>query len=283
MHRKGFPRALVILAVLHAAIADPTLAQEPLRLRFAPPGYSPVAVVFQTHTRAVGSNGQAYEFADLGLMTELALEVQEGVQVLHITYDSLLVRAREGNGVWREFALPPNDSLWMQLRLDDRGNLIGTNGRRLPSLTDPVALVTGLRGMVLPEQALRVGERWEARVAIALPRSPSDAGARLLDALLTDAVLTLDSIVTRANDTLGYVTATAQVERTTVVDPYGREPARWVFAGELTASLIWSTGWNVFVAGMNRYLVRARRPASPGGTEAATLEWETTTRYQVRP
>lgn len=272
---------LVVVCLLGSSAAA---AQDGLVLRFVPADDAPVAIQFQTVASAAGSNGKHYEFADLGLMTGVLVGTRDDVRVFHLTHDSIRVRAREEAGPWREFVPPVGDSAWMQVRVDDRLTVLGLTGRGLPGFTDPVGVLTGVRGLALPEGSVGIGESWQARTAVPLPAGPGGSSVESSLALVAETAVTLDSIAIRAHDTLGYLSIAGIVEPMTVVDPLGRDRAQWSFSGEVSGALIWSTGWKSFVAGTHRARVHARRQNGSGPDAVHdTLGWEMTTRYRVRP
>ncbi len=273
-----FVGGMCALVVAPATWAD----RDTLLLRFAPRNDEPVSILFQTHTR-FRAGERAKEFADVGGMTEIPLGVVNGAQALHLRYDSMRIRSREPPASWREWRPEMGDSGWMQVRVDDRLRVTGTSGRPHPGITDPVALITGVRDLELPERPVAAGDRWQTTASVRLPTGMhANDGAASPARLIANATAWLDSVRIRPYDTLGFVTVEGTFRRTTVTDPLQTERAAWSYTGDIIASLVWSTGWNAFVSGTNRSRIRARR-REPTAPSDQTLEWEITTRYRVQP
>ncbi len=279
---RSIPASLWWAGLVLVMPLDASAAQDTLRLRFAPPDETSIVIAFQTHTRASQSGSPAAELADLGHVTGVPLGMVDGAHVVHLRYDSVRVRSRQPHAQWRERRPAVGDSGWSQIRLDDRMRVVAVSGWQRAGLTDPIALLTGVRDLELPDRPLRAGDRWHARPSVRVPHVPGTAmtGGKLV----ADALVTLDSIVARPYDTLGFVTVQGAIHRTTVVDPVGARRVSWSYSGDLAGSLVWSTGWNVFVSGTNRSRVSASKHATRAADRGAeTLAWETTTRYRVQP
>lgn len=261
--------------------------QSPLDLTYDPAPDIAVRISFFTAVSLNSSAGRLLETADLGVVSATPLALADGGTVIHLAYDSLKARVRATDGRWRESAVRGGDSTnWKQVRIDDRMRLLGSGtGTELPAVTSLVDILTGLPGLTLPEQPLPVRGGWvsEAR----LPHRggtafPPNVGA--LSSLTFWTRLTLDSVVIRELDTLGFITARGHAQIDSDLDPQTTD-LLVVLDGQLEGNLVWSTGWGTFVSGMQRtsvrYLTARTSDSAAGGREELTLRL--TTRFQVRP
>ncbi|NIM52381.1 MAG: hypothetical protein GTN62_13820 [Gemmatimonadales bacterium] len=277
---------LVLLALPHSAVA-----QDSLRLQFSPVRGVRIHRVFQAHTRTtvsrVDSAGamqtSTRETAELGGMTQVALEGPDGGLVVHLTFDSLRARMREGGERWRERQVGQPDSLWIQVRIDRRMRVLGTNaGGDAPGAKLLVPLLTGVPGLVLPEQWVKAGDRWTARLEVPLDafggRPPTIAYVPTLAGRTTFAV---DSVIARARDTLAYVEFAGAFAPKKVADAHGTALS---YSGGVQGALVWSTGWGAWVSAATRLRVvvsMAGAGATPGPTRGR-ITVETTIRESVR-
>ncbi len=256
--------------------------QETLLLRRRPDLKVTVHTIFQTVTRVTSSSGRNSETADLGVMSFTETTDGFGREVLHLTYDSVLVRIRN-DGSWREFAVERADTAWVQVRMDERMQVTQMHvGGSLVGVTQLLPVLTGVPYLVLPERALRVAEGWTSETEISVPGAGMDKGSAL-PGILGRAHLTLDSIVARTNDTLGFVSVTGVFGPTTLVAAGGT--SKLLASGHLMGQLVWSTGWGLFVSGatQTRLEVSRQRGGSREDEVGDSLTLEKTTRYQVRP
>lgn len=272
--------ALVALAFL--ALPQGLAAQDSLLLRYSPVPGVKVHRVFQSHTRitGVGATGEAAgpvrEAADLGGMTEVALPGPDGELIMHLAYDSLRARMREGGESWREYEVASLDSLWLQVHLDSLMHVVeATAGGDRPGSGMLVHLLTGLPGMELPRAWLHEGDYWSARLEFPLGElvghAPVDAPSALLGA---ETDFRLDSLTARDRDTLAYVRFSGAFTPTTLRREDG---STLQFAGATTGTLVWSTGWRGWVAAAVRLQVVV------GVTERGRISLETTVRQSVLP
>ncbi len=273
---------LAVIALAALALPHSLAAQDSLLLRFGPvPGVS-VHRVFQSHTRVTDIDaagevaGPSREAADLGGMTEVALPGPEGALIVHLAYDSLRARVREGEDPWREYQVAALDSLWIQVRMDSRMHVVeATAGGDRPGSGMLVHLLTGVPGMELPRAWLRPGDYWEARLEYPLGelvgRAPVGAPSAVLGA---EMVFRLDSLSARAQDTLAYIRFSGPFTPATLRRQDG---ATLQFAGATTGSLVWSSGWRGWVSAAVRLQVIVRTP------EQGRLSLETTVRQSVLP
>ncbi|MFC1640226.1 hypothetical protein ACFL3B_05645 [Gemmatimonadota bacterium] len=269
----------------------PTLlvGQGQLQLRYDPVRDVAVHTAFQTVTMATSGDGRVIETADLGSVRAIALELAEGGTVIHMAYDSVKARIRSDGGTWREFNVPDADSAWVQASIDDQMQISGTrSGSRLPAVTGLLDILTGVPGLTLPEQPVRVGGAWMVeselteRMAVSVPQ-----GIGELPPLKFSTRITLDSAVQRAQDTLGYFTVSGYVRPISEADVRDLETEGLTVSSEMTGQLVWSTGWHGFVSGANRVkmeIVKSRSSINPTIERVEPeLVVRITTRFQIRP
>ncbi|KPJ96445.1 MAG: hypothetical protein AMS18_00905 [Gemmatimonas sp. SG8_17] len=259
-------------------------AQSALLLRHEPVQDLRVRTVFQTVTRIDGVE-RVVEAADLGVMSGVALAGLEGDLVWHLAYDSLIIRTREAIGEWSEFSVPGAESVWAQVHLDDRQRVSGVlHGEPVAGITGLVGVLTGMPDLALPEGSLLAGETWSSKITTEPLGVISTVGSvPELPAVAVLSQLTLDSIVVRANDTLGYVSVWGRVQPTSIVTINGEHPSRLTLSGTLSGNLVWSTGWSLFVSGARRMSLRMERGAAGVQSEKEIITVVKTTRHQIRP
>ncbi len=91
-------------------------------------------------------------------------------------------------------------------------------------------------------------------------------------------MVTVDSLVARANDTLAYLSVRGGFA------PRAAQGAGGASGGDVVGSLVWSTGWSTFVSGAMRIRLRVGLGGSAGAPdEEVGLLLERTVRHQVRP
>jgi hypothetical protein len=271
---------LVTLALL--ALPHALAAQDSLLLRYHPVAGVKVHRVFQSHTRmtGVGTAGEAAgpvrEAAVLGGLTEVALPGPDGALIMHLAYDSLRARLREGEEAWREYEVDTLDSLWLQVSLDDRMRVVeATAGGDRPGSGMLLHLLTGVPGMQLPGGWLREGQYWSARLEFQLSELVGHAPLEAPSALLgVEMDFRLDSVTARDQDTLAYIRFSGALTPTTLRRQDG---STLQFAGATMGTLVWSTGWRGWVA------AAARLQVVVGVPERGRLSLETTVRQSVLP
>jgi hypothetical protein len=259
-------------------------AQGALRLRHEPVQDLRVRTIFQTVTRIDGV-GRAVEAADLGVMSGVALAGVEGELVWHLAYDSLIIRTREATGEWSQFSVPGAASAWAQVYMDSRQRVSRVlRDEPVVGITDLVGVFTGMPDLALPEGTLRVGETWSGEITIEPLGGIATVGSvPELPAVTVVSQLTLDSIVRRARDTLGFISVLGRVQPTSIVTINGEQPGRLTLSGDLLGNLVWSTGWSLFVSGARRMSLRMERGSAGVQSEKEIITVVKTTRHQVRP
>ncbi len=272
----------VIVGLCLLGLPGSLRGQESLLLRRKSDLTVTVHTVFQTVTRVSSSSGRNTETADLGVMRLTETTDGAGREVLHLTYDSVLVRVRN-RGPWREFAIENADTAWVQVRMDERMQVTQMNvGGSLVGVTELLPVLTGVRYLVLPERELRPSEGWTSQTEISVAWAGMDKGSAL-QGILGRAHLTLDSIVARTSDTLGFISVTGVFGPTTLVGAGSTTNLR--ASGHIKGQLVWSTGWGLFVSGatQTRLEVSRQTRGAPEDGIGDSLTLEKTTRYQVRP
>lgn len=275
-------RSLALLALAAVAL-PPMVAAQPVALRYRAMAGEQIDRLFQVHVRATATvpdgGVQAREMARLGTMRERSLASPDDRYVLHLSYDSLLVRQRLADGPWTESRVVLGDSLWVQLALDQQMRVEHRVGQG-DSTEGPLLqhLATGFTGLVLPERRVQPGAVWQ--LELALPAVVATAGVAPGPAVATlpmEARVMLDSVVARERDTLAFLTLGGTITPSRV---HGAEGATVRYEGDARASLVWSTGWGTFVSAATR-TVLAILVETAGRQSSLTIE--TTIRQAVAP
>jgi hypothetical protein len=273
---------LILLSVLLSTLS----AQGSILLEHEPGFDVEVRVLFQSVAHVTQANGATVEVADLGSFRGISLQGRDGEQVWHLAYDSLLVRTRDSTGNWREFTVPDAAAAWAQIHMDQRLHITSAEQNRpTVGLTDPVGVLTGAPGMTLPSEPLAPGATWHHELIGSLMGGLS-GGVRLPDipTLTVAAETTLDSLSVRNRDTLAYLTLAGQIRPTSIVRVTGDDPGRFNISGGLLSSLVWSSGWGLFVSGATRVrLVMRRIREQDPQSERGVVTVIKTTRFQVQP
>ena len=257
------------------------MAQEALLLRHNPTAGTIVRTAFETVTIVWAFDGRRFESADHGIVQRTALQGPRGEAVVHLAYDSVRTRTRDSNGQWREFLVSGADSSWIQVGLDERMRVTGTNqGKQLSGVTGLMRILTGIPRLELPEGSLTAGDGWSNPTVVSvIPGLRNETVPPTINGI---AQIVLDSMVVRSRDTLGFLSLNGQFPAATFVDVIG--PGRVTASGDLVGSLVWSTAWNGFVSGVSKtrmVVVRASSDDEVEGGEKLVLE--ATTRHQVKP
>ena len=260
-------------------------SQDSLLLRHAPILNAPIVTAFRTEARITDGQGLTVETGDLGAMKRIALPGPSQSPVLHLSYDSVRTRVRDGNGKWREFIVHGVDSAWVQITLDEQHRVQNrTSGAPLRGVTPLVDIVTGLPQMTLPRHPLVVGFEWRTETVTPLGSGTVSAGT-IQPTFRTRAVLRLDSVQVRDSDTLGFLTVRGTVGPGAFVRTTGPRRIRLEVSGDVVGSFVWSTGWRAFVSGANRTRLSVFREYEQTNADQniGELTVETTTRFQIRP
>lgn len=275
--------SLALMAVLFATGVQ---GQESVEFVHAPEFDAAAHVLFQSVARIAGAGRNTIEIADLGSFKGVSLAGRDRELVWHLTYDSLRLRTRDTAAGWREFTVPDAPSAWAQVHVDDRLRVTSVR-RNQPTtgLTDPVGILTGIPGMLLPDVPLRVGGGWSTEIRGSVTGGLS-AGDDLpeIPTLTVVLELVLDSAQARTRDTLAYLTLSGEIQPTSIVKVTGDDPGRFDLSGHINGSLVWSSGWSLFVSGATRVRVDiVRADTETKGEVADGVTMVKTTRYQVQP
>lgn len=273
-------RSILLLVSLCAA-GPSAAAGQAIRLEYrAEPGEQ-VARLFQAHVRVTASDPdgtiRTREVAKLGSMREQVLSASGGRYALHLRYDSLVVRQREGSGRWQESGVALSDSLWTQLVVDTRLRVQRRVGRGEESEAQLLQhLTTGFPELVLPEEPVRRGSSWDLQFEWSAAAATAGAapGAAVLP---VQASVVVDSLVPRTEDTLAYVTVRGTITRSRVRTADGGTVS---YYGETGGTLVWSTRWGTFVSAATRTSVAALVEA---GERRSQITIDTTIRQAVVP
>ncbi len=284
----------LVLTLVCLGSARAASAQETFTFEFRPVVGTSLLVVSNVEGELVFRDVPFVEVDTAGTLTSFAARRREIVEdlgdatVVAFTYDSshAQYRVRTGGG-------------WIELR--PRHGAVGPYrwlvDRQLQrSLIDPppdlwdLNLVSGVTGMVelpLPEGPVTIGERWPVYFQFPITTQvPSSSPLTIATALPAQGVAMLDSLVVRAMDTLAYVTASLGVGPTTVPAAYGGDdgdlPVQ--LSGTVTASLIWSTGWQAWVSGIQSIKIDHRvQIGQDEAIGAPTMQANLTSRFRIRP
>jgi hypothetical protein len=273
-------RRLVTLVAVSLLFAAPVAAQGAVALRFEPPHGLVIRRVFQEHVRITvdegpGSTPRVRETAQLGGVTQSALEVGDKTMV-HVQLDSLRVREREAGGAWQERAVTTVSGAWVQLDADDRMQL-ALRGRP-DSLAEHllVQLVTGVRGLVLPERPMRRGMQWRGVAEFPIGAGLDDSESPVT----TRMTFRIDSIVARAHDTLVYIGLGGDAVPRDERRPDG---AVLEYRGTVTGSIVWSTGWSGVVSAATRFTVQGEIRSRGAPEAVGRVHVDRTLRQVVLP
>jgi hypothetical protein len=289
-----FGAVRIVVAMAWLGLADGLSAQQTFQFQFRPPVGSRLVVVANIEGELVFRDVPFVEVDTVGNFTSFATRSRTVVEdlgdasVVSFTYDSSYAqyRVRPGGG-------------WIELR--PRQGKVGpyrwlVDHHLQRALIDPppdvwdLNVASGLTGMVelpLPEEPVVIGERWP--VSFQFPfttQVPSRSPLIIAIALPAQGVAVVDSVVARATDTLAYVTASVGVGPTTVPAAFGAEggdlPVQ--LSGSVTASLIWSTGWQAWVSGIQTIKIDHRvRVSADDDAVAPTMQSNLTSRFRIRP
>jgi hypothetical protein len=205
-------------------------------------------------------------------------------RVVELRYDSLKSRARLLGQAWKE-GMPQATGRPIRLTVDSTLAIEPGAAAALPA--DPVAAggILSWNGVSLPGRVVAPGDTWTVNVTYRLPGEL----AQLLEIALPDSVravatVSLDSVAARGADTLAYLTVKHPIGPVTLPARDAGDSATVELAGSQAASLVWSTGWNAYVAGAGqaRVIGRLRSVNRAGTPRMAELTWSLGVRLTVR-
>lgn len=239
--------------------------------------------------REINEAGQPVGDSVVGEMTASAgithqvVAAEGGSRVVELRYDSLKSRVRLLGQAWKERA-PQATGRPIRLTVDKRLE-IESGADALPADPAAGAGILSWNGVALPGRVVAPGDTWTVSVTYRLPAEL----AQLLEITLPDslpaaAAVTLDSVAARGADTLAYLTVKHPIGPVTLPASDAGDSATVELAGSEAASLVWSTGWNAYVAGAGqaRVIGRLRSVNAAGTPRMAELDWSLSLRLTVR-
>jgi hypothetical protein len=159
-------------------------------------------------------------------------------------------------------------------RLEASGRTGGQGGDS--AFLDALTVTSGGFAFWLPDTLIPVGGEWTAGFRFPLGAHLS-AGGKIASSgsIAGRGTAVLDSLVPRGGDTLAYLTVRAVASPTPLVIAAEGGVGTGIFSGGFSAALVWSTGWNAFVAaatnGRVTGTVSITRPEGPPVNGALTL------------
>jgi hypothetical protein len=288
-------------ACLAMAVPSPTHAQQSIVLRYRPQPRTRVHTLWWIQGRTTLREGAPevtaldsimVETELLRSLTSQVLEERGDYFVVRVRHDSTRGRARPVGGVWRDIPGLGDRVTEIQMLVDARLRVADLQVTAGDSLTPfEIQVLRGYASSLeftLPDSAIAAGDTWTADIVLPVVGArgfgeETPVAQQFVDQpeVIARSAFTVDSLVPRSSDTLAYLTV--QGGFVPAVAPVEREGVRrtLTLTGAFGGSLIWSTGWNAFVAGAFR--TRATTTAVGGEGGAVTLRSEVSSRFQVRP
>jgi hypothetical protein len=291
----------IAAAWLATAVPPPVLAQQSIMLRYRPQPQTRIHTLWWHQGRATLREGAPdvpaidsimVETEFLRSLTSSVAEERGDFFVVEVRHDSTRARARPVGGVWRELPGLRQRVTAVRLLVDQRLRVADLQVTAGDSVT--LFEIQVLRGFTsglefgLPDTPIAPGDTWTADIVLPVA-GPDGFGEetpvaqRFVDQpeVIARSTFTVDSLVPRPSDTLAYLTV--QGGFVPAVIPLQQEGVQGTLTltGAFGGSLIWSTGWNAFVAGAFR--TRATMAAVEGEGVSVTLRTEASSRFQVRP
>jgi hypothetical protein len=255
---------LALVAIIAVIAPHAAAGQQAVQLAVLPVSGLEIHRVFQTRTtvalqrRDVESGAMEppvfQETAQLGGMRQVIVTGVTGEPVMHLAFDSLISRAREAGGEWRELRVGGLDTLWVQVDVDHRMRFGDARTMAVnPGQGLLIDLANGLPGLELPTREVRTGGTWHQDIEMAIGAFAIRTLEGLGNTVSTRVEFTVDSIVPRARDTLAYMsfvgTFRAKVQH---LDDGGVRRT----SGGIRGALIWSSGWRTIVSESARTQIR---------------------------
>ena len=281
-------RVLVLLLVLPMTAA----AQESILLRYHPVRGSQAHVVSETRIEAlVNGLPSLPDSTVIGadwrtVVTRRALRVGANGASMSATLDSSRARAKAGDAVRGDVALPGARGLAAQYQLSER--LQPTTITLTPGADSGLVAVLlsefGGFDFPLPQAATIRRATWTAPLRFPLGAYLSATGKVTSSGLATGSgTATLDSLVPRGADTLAYITLQGVIGPATLNVTAEGGTGSGYFSGQVAAALVWSTGWNAVVSAVSKAVVDGRIGIQrPEGQVNGVLSLTITGRHQFR-
>ncbi|MFQ6045039.1 MAG: hypothetical protein ACE5PT_01600 [Gemmatimonadales bacterium] len=235
-------------------------------------------------------------------LTELVIEARDGKYVVQRTIDSAMARIRAQDEGWENQDMGEAWPQSARLVVDDRLRVsdfqlltADTAARNLP---DFLRSPHGGFALTLPEGPVSPGTTWRADVTFPFnlgetmgagagqeegPPSPIERAE-----LVSQARITLDSVLVRGPDTLAYLRARGEFEPVTETRQNEMGEGTATLSGAFAGVFVWSTAWSTFVSGSSRaqLVMDAQFGAGeeePGAGFGMGMRFTVTNRFQVRP
>lgn len=284
--------------------ASAVQAQQSLQLRYRPQVGSRLhTLVWSEGTLAFGEGTAGQPLADsvlievsgLESLTQIARGREGDNYLVEVRLDSARTRMRPEGGAWK-FVGDSVFSATAMFVFDDRLRVQAV--RDLEGDSVPTTLIRDLRSVMpgfeatLPGPAVTAGESWSSDIVfplaelVALDQEDLPAGVAPGTEFVVRATYTLDSLVVRSTDTLGFVSVQGQFMPMTVsaADAAGTAPGNMQVSGAFGGRLIWSTGWSGYVSGAVRTRANMALQVDPEvvGAAGVILRLDVIQRFQIR-
>lgn len=288
----------VLLATCLAALWHPGVAESQMgeALRFDPRQNSLIHMVSRSEIEMMlmagdGSDTVTVEATRLESFTAEIVAVAPGRYSVRLMYDSVRARLKPVGGTWRIVEPGPRDALVARVVLGSRMQVLAP-AEYIDEPNVDVSNAEALRGLAggfqlsLPDLSVSTGSSWTTHLrypVTVLASVGGNQGAPTSGELLSDAMVSLDSVVRRGTDKLSYMTVRSRFEATRLESTAGSDSGYVEVGGGLIATLIWSSRWSAYVSGAVRVAVNLVFRAEPDPTAVTSrLRFDITTRFQVR-
>jgi hypothetical protein len=195
--------------------------------------------------------------------TQYADGAGSGRYSIELHYDSVRARMRPVGGLWRPLEANEKEVSAVRALLDERMRVLEAEFLYSPHLQDSVAHMTrGLTGSVLltlPEGPIAVGVPWATDAAYPLSAFGvigREEGVPDQGELRSLATAVVDSVVSRGDDTLYYITSRGRFAPMRYASTVGGERTSLTAAGSFAAMMVWSSTWSAFVSSAARVLAQ---------------------------
>ncbi len=272
-----------------AMVAAPAEAQE-YTFRYAPSIPVRTLTEIRTEMILVGlpavPDGARLEREERVSATQSAVAAN-GAWSLTLSVDSVRARDRLDEGPWRDVSERERDGLRVRVTVNDRFGVMGMAAHGQDAADALRFLGAGVLGLgfAFPEAPVAVGGSFPVggRLIFRAELGP-EFGLPVSEPMAGDVVMTLDSVSTVTGDELAFLRFTGAFEPRMIASDSEGEARQSTFTGAFAGVLIWSAGWNAFVAGNSRVRLEGRiRAETPAGVADATITWDATSAHQVRP
>ncbi len=238
-----------------------------------------------------GSDTVTVEATRLESLTAEIVAAVPGRYSIRLMYDSVRARMKPLGGVWRIVEPGPRDALMARVVLGSRMQVLAS-AEYIDEPNVDVSNAEALRGLAggfqlsLPDSLVSAGSSWTTQLRYPVTVMASiggNQGVPTSGELLSDATVSLDSVVRRGTDKLSYMTVRSRFEAMRLESTAGSDSGYVDVSGGLAATLIWSSGWSAYVSGAARVTMNlVFRAESDPTAVMSRLRFDITTRFQVR-